>query len=490
MTSRRSTASSWWPRAVVSAALSGCLHTAWPPRVEPAQQPKRPLVTRFDTDGDGRLNRAERQEARAFLAAQAPRAPLPGESDRRLPAEPGPGLRPSDVRRYSFSDFYDPRTLRTIFLQFENPDWEDELAAFYGTDVEVPAQVMVDGRSYRDVGVHFRGNSSYLQVPKGRKHSLALTVDFVHSGQDLLGYRSLHLLNAHEDPTFLRVVLFAAIARRYVPAPKANFVRVVVNGESWGVYVNVQAFNKDFLRDNFQTARGARWTVAGMHGRGGLRYLGEKVEEYRAIYEIKSKDDPQAWADLITLCRVLDQTPPSRLEAALRPILDVDGALRLLALDNALINNDGTWTRAADFNLYQDKGKRFHILPRDFNESLRLIEDGVAPVGREGARVGTVELDPLIGLDDDLRPLRAKLLAVPALRRRYLAYVRDIASRWLNWSRLGPMARRYQALIAEDVRSDTRKLYPFEPFDARGAGGLRQFAERRRAFLLGFTPPG
>ena len=33
---------------------------------------------------------------------------------------------------------YDPTTLRTIFLQFENTEWERELADFNNTDVEVP----------------------------------------------------------------------------------------------------------------------------------------------------------------------------------------------------------------------------------------------------------------------------------------------------------------------------------------------------------------
>ena len=49
-------------------------------------------------------------------------------------------------------------------------------------------------------------------------------------------------------------------------------------------------------------------------------------------------------------------------------------------------------------------------------------------------------LEPLVGLDDTTKPLRAELLAVPALRARYLAYVRDIAERWLDWRTLGPVA--------------------------------------------------
>ncbi len=97
--------------------------------------------------------------------------------------------------------------------------------------------------------------------------------------------------------------------------------------------------------------------------------------------------------------------------------------------------------------------------------------------------MGGPDLDPLVGLNDDSKPLRSKLLAVPALRTRYLGYVRQIATKWLDWNTLGPLAQRYQALIAEDVRKDTRKLDTFEAFQS-GVNSLKTFAERRRAFLL------
>jgi hypothetical protein len=83
------------------------------------------------------------------------------------------------------------------------------------------------------------------------------------------------------------------------------------------------------------------------------------------------------------------------------------------------------------------------------------------------------------------------LLAVPELRARYLSYVRDIAENWLDWEKSGPLILRYQALIEEDVKTDTRKLFSTDEFYAgieSGQGAeersLRGFFERRRAFLL------
>jgi len=65
-----------------------------------------------------------------------------------------------------------------------------------------------------------------MMVSEGRKRSLNVSVDFADEEQRLYGYRTLNLLNAHEDPTFLRTVLCFDIAREYLPAPKANFTRV------------------------------------------------------------------------------------------------------------------------------------------------------------------------------------------------------------------------------------------------------------------------
>jgi len=489
-------------------------------------QEKIKLVKQFDKDGDGRLNTAERKAAREFLAKERAEGRVrrrfgpPGgfgwRHDNEDPPKAGRRLSPADVKSFPDAPLYDPLTLRTLFLEFEDPDWEKELAEFKGTDVEVPAQLTVDGKKYPDVGVHMRGASSFFMVSEGRKRSLNLSLDFVHQDQRLYGYRTLNLLNSHEDPTFLRSILSYQIAREYIPAPKANFARVVINGESWGIYVNAQQFNKDFVNEWFGTTKGARWKTPGSpHGQASLAYLGEDVAPYRGIYEIKSKDESKPWADLIQLCKILTETKAGLLEVALSPILDIDGALKFLALQNVLINNDGYWIRTSDYSIYEDKSGRFHILPQDSNENFLRPEAPAGPGGPRGRgpggpgfgralRVEGVKLDPLAGANDPTKPLISKLLAVSALRARYLEYVRDIADKWLDWKTLGPIAEKYYALIADDVKADTRKLYSTEQFEkgltedipgrgfGPGGGGtisLKNFADQRRAYLLNYHEP-
>ena len=392
--------------------------------------------------------------------------------------QPGQRLAPSDVKTFGSEPFYDAKVLRTIFIQFPAPNWEAVLEPNYRRDIDVPAVVTIDGSAYRDVGVRFRGNSSYRMVPSGFKRSLNLSLDAVHADQAVGGYNTLNLLNANGDPTFVRTILYSEIARQYVAAPKVNFVRVVINGESWGIFVNVQQFNKDFVRESFGTAKGVRWKVPGSpRGRGGLEYLGDGVAAYRNLYELKSKESDKAWTDLIRLCRLLNSTAPEDLEAVLAPHLDIDGALKFLALEVVLVNTDGYWTRASDYSLYQEENGRFHVLPYDFNEAM-----GVESPGRRGGfGHGGPTLDPLVGADDLSKPLRARLLAVPALRERYLRYVHDIADKWLDWKAIEPRVKEYQALIEADVKADGRKLYSVDAFNP---STLEAFFRQRREYLL------
>jgi len=457
-----------------------------------------PMTERFDRDKNGYLDKAERKAALEAL----------GESSDTYAGDAnikGKGIKltPSQVKAYPGKSLFDPTIVRTLFLNFEDSNWEAELMAFHGTDIEVPATVVVDNKTYKNVGVHARGMTSFMSVPYGYKHSLKVKFEFLDKGQELLGYHTLELLNAAADPTFLRNVLYMQVARDYFPAPKANFMRVVINGESWGVYPNVEAFDGEFVEE-IGNGKGARWKVPGSpNARGGLEYFGDDPAVYKSIFEIKSKDKPESWAALINLCKVLNQTPPAKLEAALKPILDVDGALRFLAIDNVLVNNDGYWVRSSDYSLYQDGEGRFHLTPQDANETWRPLEQ----MGRMGRmrRLNPdptsrfdIALDPLISINDETKPLYSKLLAVPALKQRYLNYVRDIANKWLDWNRIGPIAQQYQALIAEDVKNDVHKLYSTEEFsngllqdiDSDGFGpvtapgmSLKSFVQQRHAYL-------
>ncbi len=144
-----------------------------------------------------------------------------------------------------------------------------------------------------DVGLGFRGNNSFHMVPDGLKRSLSINLDAWRE-QKLLGHTSLNLLNSNQDPTFLRSILYLDVARQNIPAPKANLVRVVINGELWGLYVNPKTFSKQMLKEQLSTSAGTLWKSPNNSFGGVLNYLGDDLAPYRRWYEIKGTDDTLA----------------------------------------------------------------------------------------------------------------------------------------------------------------------------------------------------
>ena len=482
------------------------------------------LVAKFDKDYNGWLNKEERVKAREEAklgggggprgpggpvgfgpgpGGPGPGGPGPGPGGpggSRGPGGPGgpgfggprptpkPGIKVAvdDVKKYDKEGLYDPNVIRTIFLQFEDEDWEAELADFKPTDVEVPAQMIVDGKTYENVGVGFRGASSFFMVGAGSKRSLNISMDLVKSDQRLLGYKSLNFLNSNGDGTLMRSVLYSHVANQFLPTPKVNLVRVVINGEDWGIYQNAQQFDNTFAKESLKCKTGSRWKVPGSpRGGGGLAYVGDRIDNYRRLYSIKSEDKDAAWQRLILLCKTLDETPIDQLEKELFPMLDVDNVLRFLAVDVALINNDGYWVRGSDYNLFLDDKGIFKLIPHDMNESFSGASMGPGggggrgfggrPGGDEGRGPGpgpggpgvsAIGLDPLVGLDDASKPLRSKLLKVPSLRKRYLQYVYEVAEKSLDWTALGPVMEGHRDRVQEWVKIDSRKLSSNESFDS------------------------
>ncbi|HEX7632083.1 MAG TPA: CotH kinase family protein, partial [Lacunisphaera sp.] len=266
---------------------------------------------------------------------------------------------------------YDPTTVRTVFLAFEDKDWEQQLADFAGTDVQLPVRVTIDGRTYEGVGARFAPRERLDPDELGYKRTLLLSFDFTDPTQRIAGQRQLILVDDHRDPTGLRTALYLDVARSQVFAPWANFVQVAINGENWGIYTNVQPFDERFTVQQFGSDAGARWIVPSA---GGLTYLGDDPAPYRAIYQLQTPEDPAAWTALIRLCRTLAQTPVDQLAAALADQLEIDSTVKFLALETALINQGGYRARGGGYGLYLAPSGRFQLVPLVADTSLRLVE--------------------------------------------------------------------------------------------------------------------
>ncbi|MBK7338408.1 MAG: CotH kinase family protein [Saprospirales bacterium] len=77
--------------------------------------------------------------------------------------------------------------------------------------------------------------------PGSRRNGLYIQLDYSTPGQQIQGHSSLSLSSSLRDPSMVREVLGLEIARKYMPAPKANYANVWINNERYGLYVNVES---------------------------------------------------------------------------------------------------------------------------------------------------------------------------------------------------------------------------------------------------------
>ena len=397
---------------------------------------------------------------------------------------------PAEVDAQS-PDFYDETVLRTLELSFPQANYWNLLLNNFPSKTEMAADLTVDGVVYPGVGVRLKGNSSFGGTGSSLKKSFNIAVDFTDPDLSLMGYETLNLNNCFLDPTFVREVLTYHIMRNYMPAPKANWVKLIINGENWGVYANVQQVNKDFMDDWFEDDDGNRYKGEGAGG-GPSQYTpfhwrGTNPANYQNSYQLKSENSANQWVDLIALCDALNNSPTGQIQTLLPPVFAVDRAIWYMALNNLFVNLDSYIGSGHNFYALQDLvHDRLSIVTWDTNESFGVFNQGIS---------GPLEtLDPLYRINSTSRPMVRSMLREPRWQERYFAHMRTAIADFWDWNVLGPMVTTYQDLIRAEVIADNKKLYSTLQFTQnvtqnvvlgrRPVPGLKPFVDQRRSYLL------
>ena len=147
-------------------------------------------------------------------------------------------------------DFYDTGRISELKLTIKAQNWPEELDSLriYGNNLLL-AQASINGSNYSNVGVRYRGRKSF--TTGGKRNALTVKLNFIDRSQSHQGYKTIKLSNALRDPSMVREVLGFEIARKYMPAPKANYVKVYINNEYYGLFVSIESVSDQFLDKNF-----------------------------------------------------------------------------------------------------------------------------------------------------------------------------------------------------------------------------------------------
>jgi hypothetical protein len=358
--------------------------------------------------------------------------------------------------------FYDLNTIQTIEITFAESNWDALLDTAEATDAYIAAQsISINGVTYNNIGVKYKGNSSYN--PNQVKNPFHIELN-TYVDQNYQGYTDIKLSNVIFDPTFIREALGYKILGNYMDVPKANYAKLYVNGTYIGLYTNVESISKSFVDDKFGSKTNAFFDCSPPAGAGptttnlpNLAYLGTSSASYTSAYDMKSLS---GWDDLIALTNTLSTTTSTNT-ANIEAILDVDRALWMLAFDNVFVNLDSYIGRfKQNYYLYKSNNGQFMPIVWDLNMCFGVFGD----TGSAGGNLTTAtkkNMSHTLHSTEAAWPLVQKLLAVPTYKKKYIAHYKTILSEVVSSSGSNYFltdAQTLQALINTAVTADTNKF--------------------------------
>jgi spore coat protein CotH len=364
----------------------------------------------------------------------------------------------------SSGDFYDVTSIHDVRITFSQQNWANVLDSnrINGDDMLV-GTVTIDGYTYNNVGISYAKSPSY-QTTAARNPWL-LRLNLIDKKQAHQGYKTLMISQALRDPSLVREVLGYEIMRRYIPAPRANYVNMTVNNVNKGVYVNVEAIDEPFLQRNFNYTEGSLFRCVpdvratplpdcNSTNFGSLRYEAN-AKCYLRNFEILSKD---GWDDLIELTRYL-QNDSERIGR----VMHLDRALWFLALQNVMVNlssYEGQFS--GNYYLYRDANGQFNFMPTEMNLNFGSFKNvnGSSDLDFDGL----VNLDPLLQLNNPMKPLISQILKNQENRKIYMAHIRQILADWFENDAYKTRAETLQRLIAKSYDATAEKPYETADF--------------------------
>jgi hypothetical protein len=374
---------------------------------------------------------------------------------------------------------YDQAQIKTIYLTFSQPDYWTQMDNSYWawTKQEIPATMVVDGVTYDSVGVRFKGQSSFQQITSSDKKPFGISLGYAHPNQKIMGYKSLNLVNAFMDPSFIREIFYQNRLKNHIPEAKSTYVKLYINGQYWGLYQSMEQLNKEYYKEWYLSNKGSNWRADRKNGAwspygdgtGGLNYLGTDTTLYEEQYELKATSKLYPWYDLVHTCAVLNNTPLNNLSTQLPSVLDIDRTLWFLASE-LLFSDDDSYIQKGrmDYCVYWEK-ETGRIVPQEYD-------------GNTVMNPAFQYWSPFYHADSVNYPLMNRLFAIPEYLQRYLAHLRTIIKEYFDPTTSNLIIDTYKNQIDSIVQGDPKKIYTYNQFQNE-IPVLKNFITSRRNFL-------
>ena len=369
------------------------------------------------------------------------------------------------IQAQSDDNFYDVNKIQEIQITFEQENWQYVLDSlrFNGNGLLL-GSVEINGQRFNDIGVRYRESRSFR--PGNKRNSMYIKLNFIDKEQNYQGHGSVKLSSALRDPSMAREVFGYEIARKYMPAPQANYTKVFVNGEYYGLYVNVEPIDDEFLAEHFGESEGTFLRCApnlvepepsGCKSDvfGSLQY-DNSAKCYLHNFQLLSES---GWDDLIELTYILNQKP-----SEINRVLNVDRTLWMLAFNNVLANlSSYTGRYSENYYLYRDSEGKFTPILYDLNLCFGSYKN--TGVGSDLKLKDLQSMDPMLHVDNSAKPLISRLLSNEEYKLIYLAHIRTLVNDIFRKDQYVERINELQTMIRPAFEEDKNRYYSTEDFN-------------------------
>ncbi len=257
--------------------------------------------------------------------------------------EPHPN--PANVPMFDESEVVEFR------LDFTAEAWaEFETYRQQGKKKYVHCSFAFGGDTFPDAACRSKGNPDYWKDEK--KPQFLIRFNHWDKDQRFKGLRGLVLESNpfHAAPVRDRLGMWV-MREAGVDAPRANHARVLKNGALLGLYMNIEAVDREFLEDHFADPTG---------------------NLYEDGYQLKTNEDVNDLTRLWELEGLIDDEPlegdHTAFYAALETLMDVHQVLREMAAEVVLPTGDNFTNGGSNFYYYDHPGRGFLVIPWDLDD--------------------------------------------------------------------------------------------------------------------------
>ncbi len=150
-------------------------------------------------------------------------------------------------------------------------DWDEFIASATSEEYEA-ANLVIDGESYKNVGIRAKGNTSLSTVASlgSERYSFKIEFDHYDSTKSYYGLDKLSLNNLIQDATMMKDYLTYTMMNAFgVHSSLCSFVYITINGEDWGLYLAVEGVEEAFLERSYGADYGELYKPDSMSFGGG-----------------------------------------------------------------------------------------------------------------------------------------------------------------------------------------------------------------------------